>query len=400
MKSISRVSPVVLTLILSTAQMFGQAQKRYEDEVFQSYQVQSDIRYGQILTTPLYLDLYTGKGDTAKNRPLVIFIHGGGFHMGGKSDNFPQLVCGALARRGYVAASINYRLTSSISNDTAYFEAMLRALHDAKASVRFFRENGTLYGVDTSQIFVTGSSAGSITALHLAYLDSVEVPRYVNWNRVDSSFEGKSGNPGFSSRVQGVVSNWGAIGDTAWIKKGDVPVYCVHGTSDSTIYYNLIPAYGPFLYSSKYIIMAAHEKGITNGLRLFYGAGHELNGDTTKQDSAIHDFSAWLYTILKGPAVSVREDPSLLPSSFALYQNYPNPFNPTTTIAYSVPSKTRVSLEVYGILGQRVVTLVDQTQNAGMYEVRFDASHLASGIYLYRLRAGNVETSRTMLLLK
>lgn len=400
MNSAYKTSLIAVALLLSIMHTSGQAQRRYQNEILQSYQVLSDIRYGQVLTQPLSLDVYTGKGDTARNRPLVIFIHGGGFQMGQKATSFALLVCGALARRGYVAASIDYRLTTPIANDTAYFEAMLRALHDAKTSVRFFRKNGALYGVDTSQIFITGSSAGAITAFHVAYLDSAEVPRYVDWSRVDSSFEGTSGNPGFSSRVQGVIGNWGAIGDTAWIQKGDVSVYCVHGTSDSTVYFDLIPAYGPFRYSSKYIILAAQQKGIVNGFRLFYHTGHELNGDTTKQDSAINDFSGWLSTILKAGTVSVRETLSPVPTAIVVYQNYPNPFNPATKITYGLSSKMEVSLDVYNVLGQLVERLVDQVQNPGMYEVSFTASHLASGAYFYRLTTPTQVTITKMLLLE
>ena len=82
------------------------------------------------------MPLYTGTGDHGTRRPLVIFIHGGGFKGGDKVSNFGTLVCGGLARRGYVVASINYRVTSSIPDDQAHFEAMLRALQDAKAAVR------------------------------------------------------------------------------------------------------------------------------------------------------------------------------------------------------------------------------------------------------------------------
>ncbi len=396
-----------IALLQVTLPAVVQAQARYRDEIFDSCQTLSNIRYGQFLTQPLYLDVYTGTGDTARNRPLVIFIHGGGFQTGDKATLFAKLTCTALARRGYVAASIGYRLSSSISNDTESFEAMLRALHDAKAAVRFFRKEGTLYGVDTSQIFVTGSSAGAITALHLAYLDSNEVPTYVDWSRVDSSFEGMSGNAGFSSRVQGVISNWGAIGDTAWIKKGDVPVFCVHGTADSLVRYNLIPAYGPFRYSSKYIIMAAQEKGIDNGLRLFVGAGHELDGDTVKQDSAIQDFSAWLSTILKRTTTSVTEASVHLPTSITLDQNYPNPFNPSTTIQYTVAGVrnqasgvSEVRIVIYDVLGRAVATLVNGRQAPGTYEVKFDGSRLPSGVYFCHMTAGSFTQVRRMILTK
>lgn len=374
--------------------------KRYQSEVFESYQLQSDVQFGLAPSKTLYCDLYAGTGDTVKNRPLVIFIHGGGFQGGDKVSSFGTLVCGGLAKRGYVVASINYRTTSPIASDAIHFESMLRALQDTKAAVRFFRKNGTTYGVDTSQIFATGSSAGSITALHLAYLDSAEVPGYVNWANIGGSFEGTSGTPGFSSRIQGVVSNWGAIGDTAWMKKGDPPVYSVHGTSDSTVFFDAIPADGPFRFSSKYIALAAQQKGITNGLRLFANTGHTLDNNATKQDSALKDFSAWLYTLLKASTVSVQEKAPLVPTSILLEQNYPNPFNPATRIAYGIPAQMKVSLEVYNLLGQQVATLVNQVQSAGFYEVTFNATPYASGIYFYRLVTGNEVFTKKMLLLK
>jgi hypothetical protein len=375
--------------------------KRYLDEVFSSYTLQSGIQYGLAPNNKvLDFDLYKATADDQTKRPLVIFIHGGGFKGGDKVSNFGTLYCGGLAKRGYVAASINYRTTSSIADDAAHFEAMLRALQDTKAAVRYFKQNGSTYGIVTSLIYVTGSSAGSITGLHLAYLDSAEVPNYITWNNVGGTFEGTSGSPGFSSKVSGVISNWGAIGDTAWIKNGDVPVYSVHGTSDSTVFYDSIPADGPFLYSSKYIYETAQNKGITSGLRLFYNTGHTLDNDPVKQDSALKSSVAWLYTILPSALTTVQDNHSLIPTTIELRQNYPNPFNPTTKITYGIPSTMKVSLVVYNILGQQMITLVDQTQNPGNYEVVFNGANLASGVYFYRLITGNLVLTKKMMFLK
>ena len=99
------------------------------------------------------------------------------------------------------------------------------------------------------------------------------------------------------------------------------------------------------------------------------------------------------------------EDNMFTPEEFRLYQNYPNPFNPSTTIKYEIPDQVRndnvlVKLKIYDILGRKVATLVNKEQSAGGYEVQFDASHLTSGVYIYRLQSGSFVESRKMVLLK
>lgn len=87
-----------------------------------------------------------------------------------------------------------------------------------------------------------------------------------------------------------------------------------------------------------------------------------------------------------------------LPREFSVSQNFPNPFNPSTTIRYSLAQARRVTLEVFNTLGERVVKLVDQAQDAGAYEVRFDGAALASGVYFYRLKAGDFVSVKKLLL--
>jgi hypothetical protein len=87
-------------------------------------------------------------------------------------------------------------------------------------------------------------------------------------------------------------------------------------------------------------------------------------------------------------------------TKFELAQNYPNPFNPTTTIAYSVTMNDHVTLDVFNVVGEKVATLVNETQNAGTYSVTFDGSNLSSGIYLYRIENGGAVITKKMMLVK
>lgn len=98
--------------------------------------------------------------------------------------------------------------------------------------------------------------------------------------------------------------------------------------------------------------------------------------------------------------VGVNKRINSLPSGYALEQNYPNPFNPSTTLSYSIPNQGMVELKIYDVLGREVATLVSKEQQAGSYEVQFDASRLTSGIYFYQLSSEGYVESKKMVLLK
>ena len=89
-----------------------------------------------------------------------------------------------------------------------------------------------------------------------------------------------------------------------------------------------------------------------------------------------------------------------MPDNIWLGANYPNPFNPTTSIEYGLDYQAKVRLDVFDMLGRRVATLVDGVQQAATYTVAFDASHLASGMYIYRLQTQAQSITRSMLLIK
>ncbi len=101
------------------------------------------------------------------------------------------------------------------------------------------------------------------------------------------------------------------------------------------------------------------------------------------------------------PGATNAEDLAQTPRGIELKQNYPNPFNPTTRIAYTLDQSSQVTLDVYNALGQHVATLVNsEQQSAGQYEYNFNAADLSSGIYMYRLSAGEQVQTRVMTLIK
>ena len=128
--------------------------------------------------------------------------------------------------------------------------------------------------------------------------------------------------------------------------------------------------------------------------------------------STVMDSSSFQIEVIAGPLTKAGEagwvltgsflegDLADLPSAFALLSNYPNPFNASTTISYEVPATAHVKLEVYNLFGQKVATLVDGGQEAGYKSVTWDASEVSSGLYLYKLTAGDYTETKRMMLVK
>lgn len=133
------------------------------------------------------------------------------------------------------------------------------------------------------------------------------------------------------------------------------------------------------------------------GVNVFYPYPY----DTTAWNGSLY-FDNLVYNGISRPAqiTDAVDGPAGIPKRFRLYSNYPNPFNPTTVIRYDIPRTTKVSLRVYNTLGQEIATLIDRKLTAGEYQVQFDGSRLASGVYLYRLIAGPFVKTSKMVLLK
>ena len=132
---------------------------------------------------------------------------------------------------------------------------------------------------------------------------------------------------------------------------------------------------------------------VTDGLGHIYVTGYTMNNyDTYAVCTTIK------YT--DNSATDIESDTDALPDIFLLEQNYPNPFNPTTTIKYSIPEMSKVSLILFNLLGEEIITLVNDEKPSGNYKVNFNAANLSSGVYFYRIQAGSFVETRKMILLK
>jgi hypothetical protein len=134
--------------------------------------------------------------------------------------------------------------------------------------------------------------------------------------------------------------------------------------------------------------------------------GQDLDGDgkkeivITNRNPRPHMNDDLIIILEMESGTDVEDQDGELPASFSLEQNYPNPFNPSTMIEYSLPQKSYVSLAVFDALGQQVAALVEGDQGAGRHQVAFDASGLASGVYLYRLNAGDFVQTRRLVVVR
>ncbi|MEA2678213.1 MAG: hypothetical protein QOJ81_2354 [Chloroflexota bacterium] len=203
-----------LSLLGSPAQAAHRG--RYLDPIFSVFAT-NNLTYGRAplgdgTFATLKLDLYRPSGDRATNRPVLIFVHGGG-SASDKALKRNRDVAIGFAKRGFVAASINYRPDQASG-------ANKNAQYDVRAAVRWFKANAGRYRVNSSWVTVMGSSAGAMNVLNVAF--NPEDP-------------GSSGNPGYPSTVAAAISISGYASESQNIGTGEAPIAMVHALDDATI---------------------------------------------------------------------------------------------------------------------------------------------------------------------
>lgn len=261
----------------------------------------------------LHLDVYEPAGDTASLRPLIILAHGGGFIQGDKQDM--AFTCQQFAKKGYVTATIQYRLGLSGFSTQALVQMVIRASQDMKNAIRFFRKSASQanpYRIDPNFIFSGGFSAGAITALHAAFLDKVsEIPANQGIPNLDS-LHNNSQYPDFSWKTKAILNIAGALGDTLWMEYGDIPVASFHGTTDNVVPFESgsigLPGFSVAMFGSSSIQSRSQNLGIASVLRAFPGAGHDYtSGNPDFADTTEIRVARFLYPFLLEPITKTQK---------------------------------------------------------------------------------------------
>lgn len=266
---------------------------RYKEAVYVNVTSITDITYGSNVTAngankTLKLDFYSPANDTAVSRPLLILLPGGGF--GPATDKQAYLVpeAEAIAKYGYVVACMNYRTYDGsqipMSGNTLKL-AILQGMQDAKAAIRFFRDDAdhaNIYQINPNKIFIAGHSAGGFVALHTVYLDELA--------KADADFqliiqsngglEGNSGHPGYSSAVNGVINIAGALLDKNYITANGKPLKNIYGDQDTVVPFgdgllNSEPRIAPILVSGGNALNTrAASVGVVSSAYVLSGGDH------------------------------------------------------------------------------------------------------------------------------
>lgn len=256
------------------AQEAGQV--KYKDFVFEEVLVQRNLMYKPSLapgTKKKYyqFDFYEPAGDTTASRPLIIWLHGGGFKFGKKTSAGTPVWSKTFARRGYVCAALNYRLSKKhpLKNFTDLVQGCADAIADVQEAIAFFKKQSRQYRIDSTRIVLAGNSAGGMIALQAVYSSSWEMAQLIHQG--DSVMPaGYRHNP---QQIAAVVNCWGALFDTTWLQNTSTPIVSIHGQRDRVVPYD---HQNPSLYGSLAIHRLADPLHIPNKIKIFEGYGHEL----------------------------------------------------------------------------------------------------------------------------
>lgn len=378
---------------------------RYRADVFTDVEVTTGVVFGANSTIggnagDLLMDVYEPAGDDAETRPAVVLAFGGGFVAGVRQDL--DGICRSLARKGYVAVTIDYRLFDLFIpvDSNQIHDVVVKAIGDMKAAIRYLRQDADTenqFRIDAELIFAGGISAGAIVASHVAHLDEGdEIPNYlVNIINNNGGLEGNSSdNFEYSSSVAGLVNYSGALKSAAFVDAGSPPQFSVHDEGDGVVVYaNGLVTAGPivfvYLEGSSSMHQQALEVGVSSELITVPGNGHVsyFFSNAGQYEDEVESRTAEFLAQLVCGELSNTDDP--LSNSFAL-RAYPNPVAGDADLQLELPSEAgRFSLKLSAPDGR--VVLQKEGLNGPAASLSLPA--LPAGLYFLSVQLDDAASS-------
>lgn len=403
---------LTILCLLLTVNSF--AQTRYLDSLFIAEKTDSAIIYGtaDALSAPylseswtwsqdLLMDVYQPKNDINDVRPCILFVHGGAFLFGSREDANGVNVCKDFVKKGYVAVSIDYRLGMNTVSSTSAERAVYRGVQDTKAAIRFLKEHHATYGIDTTRIFAVGSSAGSISIIHAAYVEDDERADLTStFTTPDLGCLACSGNTFVHHDKPIAIANlWGAIVDTNYIEAGDIPMISFHGTDDAVVSADSASPFSspffPALSGSTYLTSRLQNLGINTEYYKFYGQGHEPWGvlsETPYYDSIINLTTLFFYNHLQNnPSNTITKS-----SIFDNFSVYPNPFSDILNIDLTIEKGGKSQVMIYNSIG-KIVFDENKIFQKGKNNFQIEVSDWNNGLYYMTVEMDNQRISKTLI---
>jgi len=358
---------------------------RYVTDLFPTF-TKSTVTY----STPhnLQMDIYQPDGDTYSARPLIILAHGGSFIGGNKDDATVVALCERFAKRGYVTASINYRLGTLINlvspDSTVPMGIVVKAISDGKAAVRYFMKDAATtntYKIDTNNIFVGGNSAGAVLYMHVVYLSNIAEcpPAIADVMNTNGGFEGNSGNDGYTTKTKAAINLAGALNSPSFIGASDKPSVNFQGTADNTVPYNCAnPLNGTVnvkLCGLGELEPAYVANSVYHMSKVYTGDGHvPWSGNAAKLNTVDSLTKVFLYNLVCTNVATVNDA-----DKYASLTLYPNPAQDLVTINTSAAITEIVITDPTG----RIV-YQDKTIKTNNYTL--STASICKGLYLVRVK--------------
>ncbi len=368
---------------------------RYKADIFTAVK-KTTVAYAPTIAysgeaVTLQMDVYEPVGDNLGKRPVVVLAHGGSFMFGDKTDM--AAYCTLLAQKGYVAASIQYRLfplfTLGFPDSIQIFNTAVKAVGDMKAAVRHFRDDAATvnqFRADTLNIFIGGYSAGAVAALHTAYLDNNDpMPAFLTAllppNGGLEGISGSAANKTHSSKSKAVVNMSGGLYRRTWIDATEQPMTSIHGTTDGTVFYlKGLAANIAYLEGTGLLHPYATSIGLESYLTTVTGGGHTDIYSQAQFAPQLAAFWVQTTTLLEKLACQTVGTSDPVHFSDEPWQVQPNPVTDDIFRLALPESVQAADVRVYDLTG-RMVLFANQIPNGGSVS----ATGLPAGIFFVQI---------------